>query len=275
MEMTGEQRIEAPRDRVWAALNDPEVLKACIPGCQSLEQIGPDRMRAVAAVKVGPIGARFKGEVTLSDLDPPNGYRIDGEGQGGVAGFAKGGATVRLRDDGNATILDYAVNAQIGGKLAQVGGALIDATARQMAGSFFRKLGEKVATYDPDAAAAPVATAAATAVEPAAVAAPSEPSPPPGVAPAAATSTAVPAPAHTGRPLGWALAVIGALLIGYLVGRGGDIGGAGAWAALAIGLVVVVVAGAGFLLGRGAGGTASVVVIDQALLERLAAERRS
>src|SRR5262245_9660609 len=98
MEMTGEQRIEAPRERVWAALNDPEVLKQCIPGCQSLEKTADNRMRAVASVKVGPIGARFSGEVTLSDLDPPSGYRIEGEGQGGPAGFAKGGARVTLRE---------------------------------------------------------------------------------------------------------------------------------------------------------------------------------
>ena len=94
--MSGEQRIEAPRARVWAALNNPEVLKDCIPGCQTLTQTAPDRMQAVAAIKVGPIGARFRGEVVLSQIDAPNGYRIDGEGQGGVAGFARGGAQVRL-----------------------------------------------------------------------------------------------------------------------------------------------------------------------------------
>ncbi|MCA1481745.1 carbon monoxide dehydrogenase subunit G, partial [Bradyrhizobium sp. NBAIM08] len=92
MKMTGEQLIAAPRDKVWAALNDPDVLKACIPGCQSLEKLENDRLKAVAVVKVGPISAKFAGEVTLSDLDPPNGYRISGEGQGGAAGFAKGGA---------------------------------------------------------------------------------------------------------------------------------------------------------------------------------------
>lgn len=162
MKMTGEQLIAAPRAAVWAALNDPEVLKACIPGCQSLEKLADDRMKATATVKVGPISAKFAGEVTLSDLDPPNGYRISGEGQGGAAGFAKGGATVRLADDGaGATLLSYDVDAQVGGKLAQLGGGLIDATAKQMAGAFFKKFSEVVA---PAAAEPPAAAAAPPAV---------------------------------------------------------------------------------------------------------------
>ncbi len=137
MDMTGERRIPAPRERVWNALNNPEVLKSCIPGCETLEQTAENEMKATAAVKIGPIAARFNGKVHLSDLDPPKHYNISGEGQGGVAGFAKGGATVDLDDDAGATVLRYAVQAQVGGKIAQLGARLIDATAKSMADQFF------------------------------------------------------------------------------------------------------------------------------------------
>jgi uncharacterized protein len=156
MDMTGERRIPAPRQTVWEALNDPEVLKASIPGCESLEKLADDQMKATAAVKVGPISARFSGKVQLTDIDPPNGYRISGEGQGGVAGFAKGGANVALADDGADTLLSYQVNAQVGGKLAQLGGRLIDATAKQMADAFFDRFSKQVQAMSPamaDAAA--------------------------------------------------------------------------------------------------------------------------
>jgi hypothetical protein len=147
MDMTGERRIPAPRERVWQALNDPDVLKASIPGCESLEKLSDQEMKATAAVKVGPISARFTGRVELSEIDPPNGYRISGEGQGGVAGFAKGGATVRLADaEDGLTLLSYEVKAQVGGKLAQLGARLIDATAKQMADAFFTRFAEQVAT---------------------------------------------------------------------------------------------------------------------------------
>ncbi len=137
MDMTGERRIPVPRERVWNALNDPEVLKSCIPGCESLEKTAENEMKATAAVKIGPIAARFNGKVHLADLDPPNSYTISGEGQGGVAGFAKGGAKVNLADDAGATLLRYAVQAQVGGKIAQLGARLIDATAKSMADQFF------------------------------------------------------------------------------------------------------------------------------------------
>jgi len=137
MDMTGERRIPAPRERVWAALNDPTILRAAIPGCETLEKLSPTEMKATATVRIGPIAAKFAGNVHLSDLDPPNGYRIAGDGQGGVAGFAKGGATVTLLPDGPDTILKYEVQAQVGGKIAQLGARLIDATARQMADLFF------------------------------------------------------------------------------------------------------------------------------------------
>ena len=154
MDMTGERRIPAPRQAVWEALNDPEVLKASIPGCESLEKLGDDQMKATAAIKVGPISARFTGKVQLTDIDPPNGYRISGEGQGGVAGFAKGGANVGLVDDADGTLLSYQVNAQVGGKLAQLGARLIDATAKQMADAFFDRFSKQVQAMAPGAAEA-------------------------------------------------------------------------------------------------------------------------
>ncbi len=138
MDMTGERRIPAPRSVVWDALNDPAILKTCIPGCERLEATSPQDMEATAAVRMGPIAARFSGKVHLSDIDEPNGYTISGDGQGGAAGFAKGGAKVHLADDGpEATVLTYEVQAQVGGKMAQLGGRLIDSTAKSLADTFF------------------------------------------------------------------------------------------------------------------------------------------
>ena len=159
MDMTGDRLIAAPIDKVWAALNDPDVLKSCIPGCESIEKLSETEMKAVAAVKLGPIAARFTGKVLLSDLDPPNGYTISGEGQGGVAGFAKGGATVKLTDEEGGTKLAYQVSAQIGGKMAQLGARLIDSTAKQMAESFFTKFSAVVAPPAPSPAAVGIAEA--------------------------------------------------------------------------------------------------------------------
>lgn len=160
MQMTDSQRIPAPREKVWAALNDPAVLQACIPGCDSLEISAPNEMTAKVTLKVGPVKASFGGKVTLSEIDAPNGYRISGEGSGGVAGFAKGGATVRLESDGpEATILHYAAEAQIGGKLAQLGSRLIDSTAQKLAGDFFASFATALA---PAPATAPEADATPT-----------------------------------------------------------------------------------------------------------------
>ena len=154
MLMEDTRRVPAPQAKVWAALNDPAILKACIPGCEKLEMTSPTDMTATVVIKVGPVKATFSGKVTLSDLDPPNGYRISGEGSGGVAGFAKGGAAVKLVADGpDATILNYEVDAQIGGKLAQLGGRLIDATAKKLAGEFFEAFAAKVASAEPEAEA--------------------------------------------------------------------------------------------------------------------------
>lgn len=154
MDMTGQQHIPASKEEVWNALNDTEVLKVCIPGCQELVKSSDTQMSAVAVIKVGPVKARFQGVVTLSDLDPPNGYKITGEGQGGVAGFAKGVAAVRLEEAEGGTILHYNVDAQIGGKLSQLGGRLIDVTAKQMSGQFFKRFAEEIqARQNPGASA--------------------------------------------------------------------------------------------------------------------------
>jgi carbon monoxide dehydrogenase subunit G len=145
MHMNDSERIPASKETVWAALNDPQVLRQCIPGCQNLEMSSPTEMTATVVFRVGPVKATFGGKVMLSDLDPPNSYRISGEGSGGVAGFAKGGATVRLESESaDVTILHYEVDAQIGGKLAQLGQRLIDSTAKKLAGEFFATFGAVV-----------------------------------------------------------------------------------------------------------------------------------
>jgi carbon monoxide dehydrogenase subunit G len=170
MEIKGEYRIAAPREKVFAALNDPAVLQACIPGCESLEKTSDTEMKAKVRMRIGPVSASFSGKVTLSDLDPPNGYRISGEGQGGAAGFAKGGAVVALKEDAGDTILNYNVDAQVGGKIAQVGARLIDGTAKKLADEFFSKFAAMVGGPPPAAAAetAPVAATPAPAASAAA-----------------------------------------------------------------------------------------------------------
>ena len=146
MDMTGEYRLEAPREKVWAALNNPETLKLSIPGCEELEKESETEFTAKVVAKVGPVKARFGGKVTLSDIDAPNGYNISGEGQGGAAGFAKGGAQITLEPDGEATVLSYVVTATVGGKLAQIGSRLVDVAAKKMARQFFEKFAEAVQT---------------------------------------------------------------------------------------------------------------------------------
>ncbi|MGZ9723155.1 SRPBCC family protein [Rhizobium miluonense] len=137
MDMTGEERIAAPRDAVWTALNDPEILKRCIPGCQSLERVSPTELTATVKLKIGPVSASFNGEVKLSNINAPESYTISGEGKGGIAGFAKGGADVVLKEDGNETILQYEAKAQVGGKIAQLGSRLVDSSAKKLAQQFF------------------------------------------------------------------------------------------------------------------------------------------
>src|SRR4051794_34362566 len=157
MDMTGEFRIPAPRQRVWDGLNDPEILKSSIPGCQTIEKLSDTEFTAKVVAQVGPVKANFSGKVTLSDLDPPQSYTIAGEGSGGVAGFAKGSAQVKLADEGGATVLNYAVQAHVGGRLAQIGSRLIDSVARKMAENFFARF---VAAVAPEQAAAASGTTA-------------------------------------------------------------------------------------------------------------------
>jgi carbon monoxide dehydrogenase subunit G len=144
MTMNGEYQLAAPPQTVWEKLNDPETLKACIPGCEQLDKTSESEFQAVATTKIGPVKAKFKGKVTLSDLDPPNGYKISGQGDGGVAGFAKGGATVKLAPKDGGTLLSYTVEAQIGGKLAQLGQRLINGAAKKVADDFFENFAAAV-----------------------------------------------------------------------------------------------------------------------------------
>lgn len=233
MEMKGEQRIAAPRTKVWEALNDPDILRQCIPGCQSLEKEG-DRMKAAVEIKIGPIGARFNGAVTISDAKPPESYTISGEGQGGTVGNAKGGARVRLAEVDGGTLLSYEVEAQVGGRLAQLGGPIIDATAKQLAGKFFTKFGEVVEGPVAAPEASPVAGAGAA----------------PGAVVAVPQYVAA-APAPSGGSLwGWIVAVALAIITGFLLGRS-DAGEV--WMVAAI-LTAVVVAAAGYEAGKRSGG---------------------
>lgn len=154
MDMAGETRLEAPREKVWAALNDAAVLKDAIPGCEALQKVSDTEFTATVVIKVGPIKARFSGRVFLTDINAPISYTINGEGQGGIAGFAKGGAQVGLDAvDADHTILRYVVKAQVGGKIAQLGARLIDSTARKLAGEFFDRFSEIVSGRGASAAA--------------------------------------------------------------------------------------------------------------------------
>lgn len=145
MTMAGEVLLRAGREAVWTALNDPDVLKRCIPGCEALEKVSDTEFQAIAKVAVGPVKATFKGRVALSDIEPLGGYTITGEGQGGVAGFAKGGAKVRLADAEGGTRMTYDVDAQVGGKLAQLGGRLINGVAKKYADEFFANFAKNLA----------------------------------------------------------------------------------------------------------------------------------
>ena len=146
MDVDGEERIAAPRDAVWRALNDPDVLKQCIPGCQSLDRRSPTELVTTIRIKIGPVAASFNGEITLSNINAPESYTISGEGKGGIAGFGKGTADVVLIEDGGETILRYSAKAQVGGKLAQLGSRLIDSTSRKLAQQFFADFNSAVAT---------------------------------------------------------------------------------------------------------------------------------
>jgi carbon monoxide dehydrogenase subunit G len=150
MEMTGEQLVPASQEVTWKALNDPEVLKACVPGCESIERISGDDFLVLMVARVGPVSAKFKGKLTLSDIKPPQSYALAFEGQGGPAGFAKGGAKVSLDTQGMTTRLAYDVKASVGGKLAQIGSRLIDAAAKKVADDFFRNFNERMSAAEAD-----------------------------------------------------------------------------------------------------------------------------
>ncbi len=244
MNMNGEQRIAAPRQRVWEALNDAEILRASIPGCQSLSKESNVRFTATVEVKVGPIGARFKGAVSLEDLNPPNGYTLILEGNGGVAGTVKGIAKVKLSEDSGGTLISYEIESQVGGRMAQLGGPIIDATAKQLAGKFFSRFGDIVSGVAKPAAAAGGKAAATS----------------------SGTTVSGSAPAASGLPTTWILATVVAMLVGFMVGRSQGAFGSD-WIGIAIGLLLIVVAAAAFEQGRRS--AATVVVLDNASLRRL------
>lgn len=205
MNFAGQYRIEAPRALVWEALNDPEVLRQSIPGCQEIEKESDTAFTAKVKARLGPVSAAFKGRVELTDLDPPNGYTISGEGQGGVAGFAKGGARVSLEDTGDgATTLSYTADGQVGGKLAQIGARLVEGSARKIADDFFGTFNEIVSARAASLAPAPAQPAAAA----------PEPAPQP-----AAPVTQRPAGEPAGDLLGklW-FALVGLALLAMVVG---------------------------------------------------------
>ena len=227
MDMTGEYRIPAPRQRVWEALNDPETLKAAIPGCEELNKLSDNEMEAKVRAKVGPVSATFTGKVTLSELNAPVSYKISGEGKGGAAGYAKGGAEVSLAEDGADTVLSYQAKADVGGKLAQIGSRLIQGTAKKMADDFFGKFSAIVAERHaaetpppppPDlppletAPAAPDLAAAAASTVPPQPAAPRPVAFQPEQRPPQVTTPKVPAPtAKPGQP--WYVWLIGLIIL--------------------------------------------------------------
>lgn len=218
MDMSGEYRIPAPREQVWAALNDPEILRQAIPGCDELVKHSDTEMEAKVTAKVGPVKAKFAGNVRLENINAPVGYSIVGEGKGGAAGFAKGGADVSLAEDGDGTILTYNARAEVGGKLAQIGSRLIQGTAKKMADEFFGKFSEIVgADQAPGAAAAPSAAAPTEAA--------ASPAPRPAPAPRSAP-TAPPKPAGgflggLGMPAYVGIAIVVLILLYLIFGMGG------------------------------------------------------
>lgn len=245
MEMTGQYRIPASRAEVWAALNDPDVLRVSIPGCEALDMETPTDMTAKVVAKIGPVKATFTGRVKLENINPPEGYTISGEGSGGAAGAAKGGADVTLAEDGDGTLLTYSARAHVSGKLAQMGSRLIDATAKMMADQFFANFAGQVAErLDPEpeeglpsetvaevAAVAEVPLAAATAspgVVPGAAAAPQSSIPQSSVPRASTAQTAprrVPSKVQSAAPIsvgsllpGWVPPLAG-LIVGILIGK--------------------------------------------------------
>jgi len=242
MQLTGEQLIAAPSQRVWEALNDPEILGASLPGHQSLEKQAEDRFLATVDVKVGPIGARLKGSVTLTDLDPPSSYTLVLAGNAGIAGSIKGNAKVRLSEVDGGTRVFYDVNALVEGRMAQLGGPIIDATAKHFAGKFFDSFGEIVGGK--------------AIVRPAL----------PAEVPAPQVAAAAAAPGAGRFPIAWVLGLVIAAGCGYLFGHEPGVMDSG-WAGLAIGMLLILVAAASFEYGRRS--ATPVLTLDSALLKRL------
>jgi carbon monoxide dehydrogenase subunit G len=217
MEMTGEYRISAPRAQVWAALNDPEVLKISIPGCEALDMTSETEMTAKVVSKIGPVKATFTGKVRLENINAPESYTIAGEGQGGVAGFAKGGADVKLTEDGGETVLTYTARAQIGGKLAQLGSRLVDSTAKMMADQFFAKFSAVVTERSLLAAGGANAPEPEVIAEASAAAATGTAAPVVTPKPSPSAATATPISAGSGLP-SWVIPIV-ALIVGVIVGK--------------------------------------------------------
>ena len=216
MQMSGEELIYAPRTKVWDALNDPEILRQSIPGCQTVEKVSDTEFTATVKVKVGPVSANFKGNVTLSNIDAPNGYTITGEGKGGAAGFGKGSADISLTDADDGTLLSYDVNASVGGKMAQIGSRLIDGTAKKLAGEFFANFNELVSGGEANTNARPEDTPIEAAAESASIESVPESSTPKSDNPPAAEKGSSPDWMRPGIliPLG----IIAAIILFYLAG---------------------------------------------------------
>jgi carbon monoxide dehydrogenase subunit G len=241
MQMNGQQRISATRQQVWEALNDPEVLKRCIPGCQSLAKESDTRLVATVEIKIGPIGARFNGTVELSDIAAPDSYTMTIEGQGGTVGSVKSIAKVKLSDGGDGvTVLSYDVDALVSGRLAQLGGPIMDATAKQLAARFFGQFGKVIAAPEPVAVS--------------------------GASKSRAPRLTGTASAANGSPVIWLLSVVVAALVGYLVGHSSNVG-ASDWMGIAIGLLLLIVGAAAFEFGRRA--ATPTITLDASVLARL------
>jgi carbon monoxide dehydrogenase subunit G len=230
--MDGEMILPASRQQVWAGLNDPEVLRVSIKGCQKLERVGENAFAAEVKMKIGPVSSVFNGRVALCDLDPPNSYRIEGQGDGGAAGFAKGGAVVRLSEVEGGTLLRYDVNAEIGGRLAQLGGRLINGVAKKQADMFFEAFAAQFS-----GAGAKQADDGVTAVADAGLAS----------GPASAGLPHYLPVTQPMAPWGWLLAIALAVVGGFLLGRSNADG----WWALVMVLLALASAGAGFASASG------------------------
>lgn len=212
MELTGRQVIAAPIDRTWVALNDPGTLKECIAGCESIDKTGDDEYAVVMAVRIGPVNAKFKGKLKLQNLQPPSSYTIAFEGQGGVAGFGKGSADVRLTPQGGNTTLDYTARATVGGKIAQIGSRLVDSAAKKMADDFFTAFNARMGGAAVPAAAVeePAGGVAAAPAEPGQPGAPGEPAPVPAATPPSTVPAPAPRPSGPGGIPRWAWIAVAA-----------------------------------------------------------------